>query len=114
FEYKAPDWAKDRRYFPDNFPLCKYILGTHGDSVQLSDSELRITSADSNEVLAVGYASHDKAGRALKPASNFEAVVPHGQYILLAPAYKNSLDSRYLGPVAKASITQTMVPLLTW
>ncbi|KWT98320.1 MULTISPECIES: S26 family signal peptidase [unclassified Variovorax] len=112
FAYSAPTWAEARHYFPDGFQLCKYALGLPGDVVEV-DASLRVSSAAGKHA-DVAFASADSRGRPMPRAEGLAGAIPRGEYLLLAPAHTNSLDSRYLGRIAHERLTRTLVPLLTW
>lgn len=111
FRYFSADWAKTRHYFPEGMQLCKHALGLPGDSLRTSTSGLTIETPD--KTTTYDYTNVDKAGRNIPPAV-MPAVIQPGQYVMLAPANKNSMDSRYLGIVKHSDITRTLTPILTW
>jgi conjugative transfer signal peptidase TraF len=113
FEYAPPQWASPRRYFPPGFQLCKHVLGLPGDAVTLAEGSVSISSAAG--VFSGGtYAKADSAGRPLPQDVGISGVLGSTEYLLLAPANSNSLDSRYLGRIERRQITRTLVPLMTW
>lgn len=115
FPYHAPAWAEDRHYFPEGFTLCKHVYGMPGDKLQIQNGELDVFPHNGEAFkLPDAFAEKDSKARALAPALTDGMVLQDGQYLLLAPAHKNSLDSRYLGPVTLPDSTMRVKPLLTW
>lgn len=113
FPYKAPEWAKERHYFPEGFQLCKYVLGLPGDVVSAQADALTLQQVGS-ERKKFAYAAADSKGRQLSHAAWDAEPLKEGQYAFIAPAHTNSLDSRYLGSISKNQVTRTLVPLITW
>lgn len=115
FRYKAPQWAADRQYFPDGFPLCKYITGMPGDAVSRTEKTLTITPSDASiSATSVAYDKTDRIGRHLEPALIETGYLKSGEYLLIAPRYTNSFDSRYVGIIKQNDIELILTPLITW
>ena len=115
FNYEAPTWAQPRHYFPHNFQLCKPVAALPGDEVARQDDTLLVKhyGASKWQPLAA-FGKSDSAGRPLPQDALTGGELARGQYLLVAPAHANSLDSRYLGPIGRERITRTLIPLITW
>lgn len=115
FAYQAPSWAKDRKYFPDGFKLCKPVAAVAGDTYALLNGKLMVRhQATGRELVAGEMAKADSAGRALPQNALDAAVLQPGQMLLVAGAHANSLDSRYLGVIATAQVKLRLYPLWTY
>lgn len=114
FRYQAPDWARPRMYFPDSFELCKMVLGQGGDHVERHGGVWHVRAKDGSMRRVGPTQLNDSAGRPLPQSALTEGPIPRGLLLMAAPAYSNSLDSRYLGLVRESEITRRIHPVITW
>lgn len=110
FAYQPPTWATERNYFERGRRLCKYMLGLPGDGLEVGEGAVRV-KAPSGEVIQMALAQADSKGRPLPDDALVSGEVPIGHVLALAPAYANSLDSRYLGPVPVNKLTHQIWPI---
>lgn len=114
FDYAAPDWARERHYFPDGFRLCKPVVGMPGDVIERDGATLRLRVQGADAVTVGTYASTDSRGRPMPQDALSTGAVPEGSLLLVAGAHANSLDSRYLGLIPARAVRLRLTPLLTW
>jgi conjugative transfer signal peptidase TraF len=96
-----------RPWHPAWVPLLKPVAGVAGDTVCHLDHTLYVNSVDFGPVYPEAH------GKPLPQMGTGCFVVPEAYIFLASPAPK-SLDSRYCGLVAVASLTARAMPLLTW
>lgn len=113
FRYSAPDWAADRAYFPDNFTLCKKVMGAEGDLVINSPDGYSIVHNNKSISLIIKESKIDSKGRSTVSA-NLAGVVPNNSVVLIGTGSSKSMDSRFLGFIDKHKITYTAIPLITF
>jgi conjugative transfer signal peptidase TraF len=95
----------DRGYLPKDVPLLKRILALPGQVVCRTDRTITIDG------IAMGAAlERDRHGRAL-PVWQGCRVVPAGEVFLMNQQSKDSLDSRYFGPLPATTIVGRAEPL---
>lgn len=110
YNYSAQDWAKDRKYLPENYIVCKRIIGVAGDIVQYFENEVKVFSKKQNKEYVFIVAKRDSKNRPLpQPAAGTSIVIPEGA-IYMAGDSAMSLDSRYLGLVSTTKIIYTVEP----
>lgn len=98
----------ERRYVESNVPLLKPVAAEPGATV--CRVGLRVT----NDGRAIADAlAHDRFGRALPRWSGCHRLAAD-QLFLIAPAHRDSFDSRYFGPVKARQVIGRAVPLWTW
>lgn len=114
FAYHAPEWAKERRYFPEGFRLCKPIAGLAGDRVALDGHAVWLEREGHSRIRLGEFASRDTAGRPLPTGVLQAGVIPEGKALLIAGAHANSFDSRYLGLFNSQEFSLKLTPLLTF
>ena len=106
--FVPPDQAKkiirDRHYLREGGYLMKYLVGKAGDSIRTCNGQFVVAGANYGEIF-----SHDKEGRAL-PHYPFSDQVKEG-YIVAVKGHNRSFDSRYFGPIPRASIIGRATPL---
>lgn len=111
FPYRAPAWAKDRNYFVEGMRLCKHVYAFPGTQVFRESDGLWVGNKAGDPVAR--YAAADGKGRPLLQTALATGVVPAGHLLMLAPAHKNSFDSRYLGYVPASEVTTQAWPIWT-
>lgn len=111
FGYAAPTWAAERAYFQPGRRLCKYVAGLPGDRVVVEAATVKVFAPSGELREEAELAQADSKGRALPADALASGVIPAGQLLVLAPANKNSLDSRYLGLIARAQVTHEIWPV---
>lgn len=111
FAYRAPEWAQDRSYFPSGMRLCKYVYGRPGTAVFRDGDALWVGERAGPPV--AHYSDADSKGRPLYQDALATGVVPAGTLLMLAPARKNSFDSRYLGYIPAEDVRTQAWPLWT-
>lgn len=109
-QYVAPAWATQRQYGAPKLRMCKPVRGLPGDTLEQQADVLRVSSP-AGSMLEVQLLSHDSRGRPLPQDTNQPGVLAAGKLFLLSTSSSRSLDSRYLGPVARASVTHRVYPL---
>lgn len=110
YTYSAQDWAKDRKYLPENYIVCKRIIGVAGDSVTYTDSEVKVFSKKQNKEYSFTVAKRDTQNRPLpQPEAGKTLTIPDGA-IYMAGDSAMSLDSRYIGLVPTSKIIYTVEP----
>lgn len=116
FSYNPPLWAHDRGYFPTGFRLCKPVAATEGASFRVGPTGLHVPPqpAAGKKDATFALPPEDSAGRPLPAWTPGEYRVPPGQVLALSPYHPRSLDSRFLGPLAKNSLTHRIWPVFTW
>ncbi len=114
FRYVAPDWARERHYFPDWMRLCKPVAAVPGDEVSREGAQLYVTPVHGERTPSGELSPQDSRGRVLPQDQLPVGTVPSGHYVLLAPAKAKSFDSRYLGLIASERITVRLTPLYTF
>lgn len=106
--FVPPDQAKkiirDRDYLHEGGYLMKYLVGKAGDSISTSNGQFVVAGENYGEIL-----SQDKEGRALTPYPFSDHVIEG--YIVAVKGNKRSFDSRYFGPIPRASIIGKATPL---
>lgn len=112
FPYTAPEWAKPRNYFLEGRRLCKIVYGFPGEQVIVGDGSVRIGSPTAEPVAYLSPV--DSKGRDLPQDALTSGTVPPGHFLLLAPRYRTSFDSRYLGYIPQVSVTTKAWPLVTF
>jgi len=90
-------------------PLLKTIAAIGPARVTVTDCGVTI---DGQAIPESKPLPIDSNARVL-PARHGETVLSNDQIFLLSTHHRLSLDSRYFGPVQKATITMTVTPLLT-
>src|SRR5690606_17185546 len=80
FEYVAALWAEDRNYFPDRFPLCKYLTGLQTEVVSKVGDVWVVKAADGTVRLIGELAANDSKGRPLPQDVLSEGTIPQGHY----------------------------------
>lgn len=98
--------AAERGYLPIGVPLVKRIAGMEGNSVCAVGSTVCVNGKKVAQQL-----EKDRAGRVLPHWRGCRRLAV-GEVFLLADA-TDSFDSRYFGPVLRASIIKRLVPLWT-
>lgn len=111
FAYVPPAWASNRAYFEPGRRLCKYVAAIPGEQVLVKDGRLQVRTAGGTLVQEAELAENDSLGRPLPPNALHTGKVPFGKVLLLAPANKNSLDSRYLGLIDQSAVSHQIWPL---
>jgi type IV secretory pathway protease TraF len=111
FAYVPPAWAQGRDYFEPGRRLCKYVAALPGDQIVREGLSLTISSPQGLLLLATGLSAADSKGQPLPLDALETGAVPEGKVLLLAPANKNSLDSRYLGLIRQAALSHQIWPL---
>lgn len=112
FAYRAPEWARDRGYFPAGIRLCKYVYGLPGTAVVRDGDGLWVGDRVGSPVAQYSHA--DSKGRPLYQDALATGVVPPDTLLMLAPARKNSFDSRYLGYIPAAEVKTQAWPIWTY
>jgi type IV secretory pathway protease TraF len=112
FPYIAPDWAQSRRYFVEGLRLCKHVAGLPGDILQFKAGQWNLSTPQDESRVVGPLLPYDAHGRPLPTDALSDGPVHMGQLIMTAPP-KNSLDSRYLGPIARTRITNKLYPIWT-
>jgi type IV secretory pathway protease TraF len=97
------------RPFHGSIPLLKPIAAVSGDMVCVQAHRLWVQTEDYGPVFDTWHG--EPLPQAVMAGSC--AIVPPAT-VFLASAVDQSLDSRYFGPVAVATLTARAVPLLTW
>jgi len=90
----------------DYRPMMKRVIGVEGDTVIISDEDVRVngTRIDNSTIM-----THDSKGR---PIAAFEGgIVPKGSLFLMSNENPNSYDGRYFGFVEQGQIIGTIKPL---
>jgi conjugative transfer signal peptidase TraF len=100
--------ADERRYLPFGTNLLKQIAALHGDYVCADGTQVRI-----NRRIAALPLSEDSQHRPLTSWRGC-SVLGRQQFYLLSATNAASFDSRYFGPLDRASILGRAVPLWTW
>jgi conjugative transfer signal peptidase TraF len=100
-------WMARRGYLPVNVPLLKRLAATEGQTVCGRDGRLSIDGR-----LVVVARDQDRWGRRLRPFAGCRRLAG-GEVLLLNADAPRSLDSRYFGPVPRATIVGRAVPLWT-
>jgi len=112
FPYRAPEWAKSRKYFPEGARLCKRVIGLPGDRIVRAADRLEICHA--NRCVDAGrIMPHDSLGRPAV-AADLPEVIPEGFAYMGVPEVQMSFDSRYLGLVALKDLERTIHPVWVW
>lgn len=114
FLYSAPDWAKDRNYFPPRFKLCKPVFAGTGAQLEVREGSLYVAQPGQSSTKVASFNAADSLGRPLPPALASTQSVPQGYFLMLAPVHNNSLDSRYLGLILVNAVRFKAHPLITW
>jgi len=98
------------RYVPANIPLIKRVAAVPGDIVQIATPGVSI-----NGMLWTDSAplDRDAEGRSLEHYPFGSYRVPTGQLWVMS-SNPRGIDSRYFGPVAKASVISRLVPVIIW
>lgn len=113
FVYESPEWAKDRKYFPPQYRLCKPV--TAGPGTSISHDGVHLAMHEGGESIKLGdFAKTDSNGRPLVVALPPSGVVPENTWLMVASKHSNSFDSRYLGYIAQHRVNFIARPLLTW
>lgn len=113
FAYQEPGWAQGRAYFAPGRKLCKYLVGMAGDVVYRDGPALWVGDRQGEPLARL--TERDSQGRVMPQDALLPGPIPVGTAVLLTPQYPNSLDSRYLGPVALEQISHRLVyPIWTW
>ena len=95
----------DGGYLPPGVPLLKHVAALAGKSV------CRIGRSVSVDAIEMGEArERDSRNRAL-PVWQGCRVIARGDVFLMNPRSADSLDGRYFGPLAAASIVGRAIPL---
>lgn len=110
YNYHAQDWAKERNYLPENYIVCKRIIGVAGDSVEYLENEIKVFSKKQNKTYSFVLSKKDSKNRPLpQPIPGSSIVVPEGK-VYLAGDSAMSLDSRYLGLINTSEFIYTVEP----
>lgn len=110
YNYSAQEWAKERKYLPENYIACKRIIGVAGDTVQYFENEIKVFSKKQNKEYSFPVAKRDSKNRPLpQPEAGTSILIPEG-YIYMSGDSPMSLDSRYLGLVPTSKIIYTVEP----
>lgn len=112
FSYKAPDWAKPRKYIPEGMDVCKPIGALNGDSVVTTDAAV-IVKNKAGYLKEYPLLKTDSRGRAMPKANLQSDSIPPGVYVLLSDHNPRSFDARYLGLKSVSEITRTLKPIWT-
>jgi conjugative transfer signal peptidase TraF len=101
-------FAGERHYLPLGTQLLKRVAALHGDYVCADGTEVRV-----NRRTLVTPLTEDSQHRPLESWRGC-FVLRAGQYFLLSTTNPASFDSRYFGPLERASIVGRAVPVWTW
>ena len=110
----TPSWAVGRDYFVPGIRVCKPIVGVAGDEITSTEHEVRIHSQTRGTHLEVPMLDRDSKGRELPAHAGTSLILASDQVFLVSTYAPNSLDSRYLGPVAREALTHRIYPLITY
>jgi type IV secretory pathway protease TraF len=97
-----------RRYVESGALLLKPIAATHGAKVCRHGLTVTIDGA-----LAARALRKDRLGRALPGWSGCWLILSD-EVFLIAPARRDSFDSRYFGAISRSAIVGRAQPLWTW
>lgn len=114
FDYPAPAWAQGRGYVPEGMRLCKFVAGVPGDFFSREGDTLLRAPNGAHPAPIAQFVHVDSKKRPLPQDAPVLGEVPSGEYVMLAPKYPNSLDSRYYGRVQARTVTKTLKPIITW
>jgi conjugative transfer signal peptidase TraF len=98
----------ERRYVEDGVPLLKPVAAERGAAVCRVGLRVTIDGRAVADALA-----QDRFGRALPRWSGCRRLAGD-ELFLIAPAHRDSFDSRYFGPVNARQVLGRAVPLWTW
>lgn len=113
FPYEPPAWAEPRTYFVKGLRLCKHVSGLPGDILTKDETGLWQVSSKEGNVRQIGpLLKADSKGQPLPQNALKEGALEAGEVLMSAPP-KNSLDSRYLGPIAISKLNTRIYPLWT-
>ena len=98
----------ERRYVEANALLIKPVAAVSGATVCRVGDRVTIDAQIVADALP-----RDRFGRALPRWSGCRRL-PADQLFLIAPAHRDSFDSRYFGPVDRRQIVGRAFPLWTW
>lgn len=101
-------WMAARRYLPANVPLIKHIAALGGQAVCSRGGIVWIDGRRVADTLP-----RDRLGRRLRPFHGCRRLHADEVFLLNADA-PHSLDSRYFGPLPRATIVGRARPLWIW
>jgi len=100
-------FLNERGYLPAGMPLLKRVAALPGQRVCCLRGAITVDG------IAIGVAlEHDRLGRNLPRWSGCR-VIAAGELFLMNPQVRDSLDSRYFGPVPAGAVIGRAVPLYT-
>lgn len=112
FKYNPPTWAIARGYFEVGELFLKPVVASEGDTLTCEEGIYQVCRG--SECITVGEAEKtDSKGRPVIPFSCSPTELKQGEIFVISPKRK-SLDSRYLGIIAPASVKGSAIPLITW
>jgi type IV secretory pathway protease TraF len=115
FKYSEPAVFQGRSYFPEGSVLCKPVVAVAGDTLLREDNSLYLLRTGQPRVSLTKVVERDSRGREMPKLFAGEAyTLQTGEYVLIAGAKPNSLDSRFLGVFKREQLFQTVKPLLTF
>lgn len=100
-------YLAERGYLPVGVPLLKEVAGLRGDRVCRIGASISI-----NGIRAGEAREYDSRGRAL-PVWQGCRMIAAGEIFVMNPRAPDSLDGRYFGPIARASLIGRASPVWT-
>ena len=98
----------ERRYIGRGVPLLKHIAALSGQQVCRIGRDIMIDGR-----FAAAALDRDSRGRDLPVWQGCQHIAPNAAF-LLNPTVRDSLDSRYFGPLDRVGVLRAMRPVLTW
>lgn len=118
FYPKEQAWSKGRNYFPSNLKFCKRVVGVPGDTIAWEQNPSCGTTQfvihqQTGKIACMGQQRVTDSLKRPVPKGLHVGLIPENNYVFRGDNTIVSLDSRYLGTIARQDIKYKVEPLWT-